>query len=146
MVLWSKKLGLVDSEGQILRGHFGKLAIANPRLAPYGLAAQETLENLKLWNDVQNRLVMGESISQTMQFADSGNADLAFIALSQTIKDGKTIVGSLWRVPPHLYHPIRQDAVRLAKPQNQVAATAFLNYLKEEKAIAVIRAYGYDLP
>jgi len=146
LVLWSKQPGFVDGKGHVLQGKFAKLAIANPKLAPYGLAAQETLESLGLWSGIRNRVVMGESISQTMQFAATGNADLAFIALSQTIKDGKPIEGSSWLVPKQLYNPIRQDAIVLAKPQDKAAAEAFLKYLKSEKAVAIIRSYGYELP
>lgn len=146
LVLWSKKPGFVDAKGHALQGKFDKLSIANPKLAPYGAAAQETLEGLGLWNGIKSRLVMGESISQTMQFADTGNADMAFIALSQTIKDGKTIDGSQWVVPKHLYNPIRQDAIILASAQDKEAAEAFMKYLKSPKAIAVIKSFGYDLP
>jgi molybdate transport system substrate-binding protein len=146
LVLWSKKPGLVDGNGQVLKGRFDKLAIANPKLAPYGLAAQEALEKLGLWSGLQDRIVMGESISQTMQFADTGNADMAFIALSQTIKDGKTIDGSQWLVPAALYTPIRQDAVVLAAAQDKAAAEAFTKYLKGAKAVAVIKGFGYGLP
>lgn len=146
LVLWSKKPGLVDARGEVLKGQFDKMAIANPKLAPYGLAAQETLTSLGLWSAVQERIVMGESISQTMQFADTGNADLAFVALSQTIKDGKAITGSTWMVPQNLYTSIRQDAIVLAAPQDKAAAEAFLKYLKGAKAIAVIKGFGYDLP
>lgn len=146
LVLWSKKPGYVDAKGNVLQGRFDKLAIANPKLAPYGLAAQETLEALGLWNGVKDRIVMGESISQTQQFADTGNAEMAFIALSQTIKGGKPIEGSQWIVPQHLYNPIRQDAIVLAKPQDKAAAEAFLKYLKSPKAIAVIKSFGYELP
>lgn len=146
LVLWSKKPGYVDARGEVLRGKFDKLAIANPRLAPYGVAAQETLESLGLWSGLQGRIVMGESISQTQQFADSGNADLAFIALSQTLKDGKTIEGSQWVVPGHLYNPIRQDAIMLTSVQDREATEAFMKYLKGAKAIAIIKSFGYDLP
>ncbi len=146
LVLWSKKPGYVDARGEILRGKFDKLAIANPRLAPYGVAAQETLESLGLWSGLQGRIVMGESISQTQQFADSGNADLAFIALSQTLKDGKTIEGSQWVVPGHLFNPIRQDAIMLTSVQDREATEAFMKYLKGAKAIAIIKSFGYDLP
>ena len=146
LVLWSKRPGYVDARGEILRGKFDKLAIANPRLAPYGVAAQETLESLGLWSGVQSRIVMGESISQTQQFADTGNADLAFIALSQTLKDGKTIEGSQWGVPRHLYNPIRQDVIVLTSVQDREATEAFMKYLKGAKAIAIIRSFGYDLP
>lgn len=146
LVLWSKKPGYVDARGEVLRGKFDKLAIANPRLAPYGVAAQETLESLGLWSGLQGRIVMGESISQTQQFADSGNADLAFIALSQTLKDGKTIEGSQWVVPGHLFNPIRQDAIMLTSVQDREATEAFMKYLKGAKAIAIIKSFGYDLP
>ena len=144
LVLWSKKPGYVDGQGLVLQGKFDKLAIANPKLAPYGLAAQEALEGLKLWNGVKDRIVMGESITQTMQFADTGNADMAFVALSQTA--GKPGVGSSWVVPQHLYNSIRQDATLLAKPQDKLAAEAFLKYLKSARASAVIKRFGYELP
>ncbi len=146
LLLWSRQPGLVDAKGQVLQGNFRKLAIANPKLAPYGLAARETLEGLGLWSGVQGRIIMGESITQTLQFADTGNADLAFIALSQTFKDGKPLVGSQWMPPAHLYKPIRQDAILLAKPQDKAAAEAFLRYLKSAKAGAVIKSFGYDMP
>lgn len=146
LVLWSRKPGYVDDKGLVLQGKFDKLAIANPRLAPYGVAAQETLEGLGLWGGVQNRIVMGENITQTQQFAGTGNADMAFIALSQTIKDGKAIEGSQWVVPKHLYTPIRQDAILLNSVQDKAATEDFMKYLKGAKAIAVIRSFGYDLP
>lgn len=147
LVLWSKTPHLVDNKGLVLHSQFGTLAIANPKLAPYGLAAQQTLEYLKLWDAVQQHLVIGESIAQTMQFADTGNADLAFVALSQTIKNGETIAGSLWLVPTHLYYPIHQSAIRLLTVgQDQSAVLAFLNYLKSSKALYIIKSYGYALP
>ena len=144
LVLWSKKPGYVDAAGHVLQRGFNKLAIANPKLAPYGLAAQETLESLGLWSGVKGRIVMGESISQTLQFADTGNADLAFVALSQTI--AKPGPGSSWVVPQHLYNSIRQDAILLAHPQDKLAAEAFLKCLKGAKATLVIKAYGYAMP
>ena len=146
LVLWSKKPGTVDARGEVLKGPFDKLAIANPKLAPYGVAAQETLQKLGLWTSVQSRIVMGESITQTLQFADSGAADLAFVAMSQTLRDGKPVDGSVWVVPQALYSPIRQDAVVLAQPQDKAAAAAFMAYLKSPKAITVIKRFGYDLP
>ncbi len=146
LALWSKKPGYVDAQGDVLKGPFDKLAIANPKLAPYGVAAQETLRKLGLWSGVQSRIVMGESITQTLQFADSGAADLAFVALSQTVKDGRPLGGSVWAVPQALYSPIRQDAVVLAQPQDRAAAVAFMNYLKSARAVTVIKRFGYDLP
>ena len=145
LVLWSKKPGYVDARGEVLKGPFDKLAIANPKLAPYGVAAQETLQKLGLWSSVQSRIVMGENITQTLQFADSGAADLAFVAMSQTVKDGKPVGGSAWAVPQVLYTPIRQDAVMLANGKGNPAASALMAYLKSDKAKAVIRAYGYGI-
>ncbi len=147
LVLWSAQPGFVDGNGAVLsKGGYNKLAYADPKLAPYGLAAQETLQKLNLWDKVQSRLVTGESITQTYQFAATGNVDLAFIALSQITKGGKVTEGSSWIVPAHLYNPIRQAAVQLTAAKDKDAARAFLTFLKGEKAVAVIRSYGYGLP
>ena len=147
LVLWSAKPGYVDDKGAVLKnGSFNKLAYADPKLAPYGLAAKETLESLGLWNSVQSKLVTGESITQTYQFAATGNAELAFIALSQITKDGKVTEGSWWIVPSNLYNPIRQSAVQLSAAKNPAAAKAFLDFLKSAKAVAIIRSFGYELP
>jgi molybdate transport system substrate-binding protein len=144
LVLWSGKPGYVDEKGHVLRIGIGKLAIANPKLAPYGLAAQETLESLGIWKNIQGRIVMGESIAQTLQFADTGNADLAFVALSQVLVSPGH--GSYWLVPRHLYTPIRQDAIVLTLAQDKAAAVAFLKYLKGTQAAGVIKGFGYELP
>ncbi len=147
LALWSAQPGYLDGKGAVLRkGGYGKLAYADPKLAPYGLAAKETLEELGLWNAVQGKLVTGESITQTYQFAATGNAKLAFIALSQITRDGKVTEGSYWLVPSYLYNPIRQGAVLLTAAKDKAAAQALLDYLKGDKAKAVIRRYGYELP
>lgn len=147
LVLWSVKPGLVDAKGAVLgKGNFNKLAYADPKLAPYGLAAKETLDAMGLWRLVESRLVTGESITQTYQFASSGNADLAFVALSQITKDGKVTEGSWWLVPSNLYSPIRQSAVQLSASKDPVAARALLTYLKSKKSAEIIRSFGYELP
>lgn len=147
LVLWSAKPGYVDDKGAVLKSAgYNKLAYADPKLAPYGLAAKETLEALGLWSNVQGKLVTGESISQTYQFAATGNAELAFIALSQITKDGKVTEGSWWLVPANLYSPIRQSAVQLSAAKDPAAAKAFLAFLKSEKAVAIIKSFGYGLP
>ena len=146
LVLWSAKADLVDGKGEILKkGSFKHLALANPKTAPYGAAAIEVLTRLGLQGGVQDKLVQGENIAQTYQFISTGNAELGFVALSQVYKDGAVTSGSAWRVPGSLYTPIRQDAVILAKGRNNPAARALADYLKGEKAQAVIRSYGYDL-
>ncbi|HEY8887025.1 MAG TPA: molybdate ABC transporter substrate-binding protein [Gallionella sp.] len=147
LVLWSAQPGYVDDEGTVLRkGDYSRLAIADPKLAPYGMAAKETLEKLAMWNSIRDKLVMGENITQTYQFAATGNAELAFVALSQVMRDGKVSAGSWWRVPAQMYKPIRQSAVLLSGAKDKAAAQAFLAFLKSEKAAAVIRSYGYELP
>lgn len=147
LVLWSVQADLVDAKGSVLnKGNFGKLAIADPKLAPYGMAAKETLEKLTMWNAMQRKLVKGENITQTYQFVATENAELGFIALSQIMHDGKVTVGSWWLVPEALHKPIRQSAVLLTTAKDPAAAQAFLYFLKSAKAAAVMRGYGYELP
>lgn len=147
LVLWSAKPGFVDDKGAVLsKGSYNKIAYADPKLAPYGLAAQEALQKLNLWDKVQSKLVTGESITQTYQFAATGNAEMAFIALSQITKDGKVTDGSYWIVPADMYSPIKQSAVQLSAAKDPVAAKAFMTFLKSEKALAIIRSFGYGLP
>ena len=147
LVLWSAKPGYVDSKGEVLKkGDFARLSIANPKTAPYGQAAMEALDKLKLLPALQPKIVQGENISQAHQFIATGNAELGFVALSQVYVDGKLTSGSMWQVPGTLYSPIRQDAVVLNKGAGKPAVQALMTYLKSAKARAVIQTYGYDLP
>lgn len=146
LVLWSPKSGFVDAKGEMLRkGQFGKLAIANPKLAPYGVAAIEVLTKQGLLTMLSPKFVQGENISQTFQFISTGNAELGFVALSQVMKEGKIASGSAWIVPGALHSPIRQDAVLLATGKDNAAARALLKYLKSDKAKKIIRSYGYEI-
>jgi molybdate transport system substrate-binding protein len=146
LVLWSAQPGLVDDKGEVLaKGAFEHLSIANPKLAPYGAAAVETLQKLKLYAVLEPKIVQGDSIGQAHQFVVSGAAPLGFVAMSQVVEGGKLKSGSMWVVPSTMYSQIRQDAVVLAKGKDKPAVDAFLKYLKGDKAKAVIRAYGYDL-
>lgn len=146
LVLWSKQAGFVDDKGDVLRsGQFKRLAIANPKLAPYGAAALETLHKLELFQGLQTKFVQGENIAQAFQFVNTENAQLGFVALSQVYADGKLTSGSAWMVPSHLHKPIQQDAVLLVAGKNNIAATALLAYLRTDKAKAIIRSHGYDL-
>jgi molybdate transport system substrate-binding protein len=144
LVLWSADPALVDSQGAVLKAaSFKHLAIANPKTAPYGQAAMETLTKLDLTTALQPKLVQGESIAQAKMFVDSGSAELGFVALSQVYKDGKLTKGSAWEVPLDLYAPIYQDAILLKKGKDNPAAIALLSYLKSAKAKAIIAKYGY---
>jgi molybdate transport system substrate-binding protein len=146
LVLWSAKSAIIDDKAEVLkRGGFDHLSIANPKVAPYGAAAVETMKALGVYDSLQPKLVMGENIAQAHQFVATGNAPLGFVALSQVLKDGK-IEGSYWIVPEKLYSPIRQDAVLLNKGKDNKAATAFLDFLKNNKAAkGIILSYGYSL-
>lgn len=146
LVLWSAQPGVVDANGDVLqKGGFEHLSIANPKLAPYGLAAVETMKKLNVYGAIEAKLVVGESIAQAQQFVASGAAPLGFVAMSQVFEGGKLKSGSVWVVPGNLYSPIRQDAIALDKGKGKPAVEAFLNYLKSAPARAIIRAYGYEL-
>lgn len=146
LVLWSAKSGYVDDKGEVLKkGDFTKLALANPKLAPYGAAAMEVLGKLGVLGAVQPKFVLGENIAQTWQFVGTGNAELGFVALSQVMKEGRISTGSAWIVPANMHTPIRQDAVILSSGQGNAAAEALMKYLKGDKAKAIIKGYGYDL-
>lgn len=145
LVLWSAQPGLVDPQGQVLRQLPGKLAVADPKLAPYGAAAGQTLAHLGLAQTVRPHLVTGENISQTFQFVKSENAALGFVALSQVMVDGRVASGSAWVVPSAWHEPLRHDAVLLKAGQAQPAAKALLHFLRSDSAREVIKAYGYRL-
>ncbi len=141
LALWSAREEFVDGRGEILRtARFRKLAIANPKLAPYGTAAQQVMIRLGVWESVQGRLVQGENIAQTFQFVASGNAELGFVALSQLTGERK---GSRWLVPAELHAPLRQDAVLLKQGPG---GRAFLDFLRSSAARERIRTSGYELP
>lgn len=147
LVLWSATPGYVDEQGEILKtGNFKHIALADPKLAPYGTAAVEVLKNMGLQEKLQPLLVQGENISQTHQFVSTGNAELGFVALSQVIENGKIASGSGWIVPDNHYAPIRQDAILLSTGAENPAAPALLQFLKGPEAQAIILKYGYNLP
>jgi molybdate transport system substrate-binding protein len=145
LVLWSADPALVDGRGRVLEsGKYKHLAVADPKLAPYGLAAQEALQRLGLTDAVKDKLVTAGNIGQAFQFVKTGNAELGFVALGQVQPpDGSKAPGSMWQVPDNLYDPIRQDVVVLSASKAKAAASAFATYLGGDKARAVIKAYGY---
>ena len=146
LVLWSPDAQLIDGRPEVLqKGGFAHLAIANPKLAPYGAAAVQTLDKLGLGTALQPKLVQGENIAQTYQFIATGNAQLGFVALSQVMVDGQMGAGSFWLVPPSMHEAIRQDAALLSPGKDSRAAQALLQYLRGDKARAIIRASGYVL-
>ncbi|WP_341782223.1 molybdate ABC transporter substrate-binding protein [Ectopseudomonas mendocina] len=146
LVLWSADASYLDGTDAALKaGQFRRLAVANPKAAPYGLAATQVLDRLGLSEAVKTKLVEGQNITQTHQFVSTANAELGFVALSQVYRDGKLGSGSAWIVPQALYDPIRQDAVILRQGANNPAATALVEYLKGAEAARVIESFGYKL-
>lgn len=144
LVLYSKTPGLVDARGAVLRsGRFQKIAIADPRTAPYGVAAVETMRKLGVEAQLRPKLVQGASITQTYQFVDTGAAELGFVALSQVVS---VKGGSRWVVPAASHTPIDQQAVLLKAGADSPAARAFMTFLKGPEARAIIRSYGYETP
>ena len=147
LVLWSPQANLVDNEGGILNtGKFERIAMANPKLAPYGEAAEQIVEKMNLAEILKNKWVFGQSIGQTYQFIASGNVDLGFVALSQVAEQGRIKSGSAWIIPQDLYEPLRQDAQLLAHGKDNAAAVAFVAFLKSPATAAMIESFGYGLP
>lgn len=144
LVLWSADPTLADAQGQILqKNNFAKLAIADPKLAPYGKAALDALTAFGQLDAVRSKFVTGENIAQTYQFVASGNAELGFVAMSQVMKDGQLNSGSAWVVPQKLHAPIRQDAVILNMGKNSTAVNLLMSYLKTDKAREIMKSFGY---
>jgi len=144
LVFWSADPKLVDKDGKAVHEmKFNKCAVADPKLAPYGVAAYETLKSLKLLDKYQPKFVTGNNIGKTFQFVKTGNAEVGFVALSQVYKNGKITSGSGWIVPSKYYQPIRQDAVLLKHGENSAAAKSFLKFLQSAEANKLKQSYGY---
>ena len=145
LVLWSKdsKLPLKNDLQVLNHKNFRYLAIANPKTAPYGKAAEQVLRKKGFWEQIQNRLVRGENISQTFQFVMTGNADIGFIALSQLRKNQGR--GFSWIIPQEWHDPIRQQGILLKRAKTNKAARQFLNFIKSNRIQKQIQSYGYSL-
>ncbi len=146
LVLWiAEPTNLTPTELHAILANekLGKIAMANPRLAPYGEAARQTFANLGLPADLNGRIILGTSVGQTWQFAVTGNTDGALVALSQThgITTGQVLI-----VPAELYEPVLQQAVLLSQTKNKLAAKQFLEFLRSETAVSVIQTHGYLIP
>ena len=145
LVLWSARPEGVDARGAVLlRDDFNRLAIAAPKLAPYGAAAVQTMRKIGVLDALQAKLVTGESIGQTFSMISSGNADLGFVAMSQVFEDGKLKSGSAWVVPADLHSPLKQDAVVLVGARNNAPAMQLMAFLKSAPARAIMSSFGYE--
>ncbi len=148
IALWSPNPNWISKDGTstLRTSAFGYLAMANPKTAPYGKAALQTLQKLSLWEKVRPRVVQGENIGQTFQFVASQNAELGFVALSQILDPKNKIKGKKWDVPVSFYDPLKQDVVILEKGKNNPGAKALWEFLKSDQAKLIIKKYGYGLP
>lgn len=145
LCLWSSDPQRISTDPVVaLKQGSGKLAIANPDLAPYGAAALETLAILNLGSLYADRLVMGENVAQAYAMVATGNTELGFVALSMVRRTGQPVRGSYWLVPSDMHSPIRQQVVLLQRAQENDAALDFIEYLRSAAARALIASYGYD--
>jgi molybdate transport system substrate-binding protein len=142
LVLWSQDPDLVQGEATLKSGDFTKIAIANPEAAPYGAAAVQTMKAIGVYDQLEPKLVQGNNISQTLQFVETGNAELGFVALAQVARNDD---GSRWVVPEDLHDAIRQDAVLLKTGEDSEAAKAFVEFLQGPEAAAIIKEFGYGI-
>lgn len=144
LVLWSADENrITKGSAALTQTNYHKLALANPRLAPYGAAAVQTLDALSLKGSTRDHWVQGENIAQTYHFVASGNAQLGFVALSQVTENGQIKSGSGWVVPNTLHNAIKQDAILLQHAKNKAAANALIAFLKSATANKIIASYGY---
>ncbi|WP_445679476.1 molybdate ABC transporter substrate-binding protein [Radicibacter daui] len=145
LTLWSADAGLIGSDGAatLKDGKFLHIAIANPKLAPYGLAASQVMAKLGVAEALKDKIVTTENIGQTFTTVSTGNAELGFVALSSVMSPGAASKGSRWDPPADLYDPIKQDAILLTRAKDNAGARAFLTWLKGDEARKVIRSYGY---
>lgn len=145
LVLWSRQPELVRDAAQSLRAiTTQRVALANPKHAPYGRAAEQALRALQLWDAVKSRLVLGENVNQALQFAATGNATWALVGLAQVLGLPAEQRGGYWEVPRDLYEPITQDAVLLVHGRDNSAAQEFLAYLRSAAARELIQSAGYE--
>lgn len=146
LVLWSKKIGGAELGEMFLSStELKHLAIADPKMAPYGVQAIFALKNLGLYQQLKDKLIRAQNVGQAYQYLNSGSIEMGIIALSQVTENGKINIGSAWIIPHSLYQPIQQDGVLLEKGKSNPVALLFLDYLKTPEALQIIRSFGYEV-
>ena len=147
LMLWSSDSSFEKGEcvAALESGSYRKLAIANPEIAPYGLAAKEYLQAIGNWRDASSQLVFGENISQTLLFAVTGNVTFALVARAQVVASLPVDATCIWKVPSSLHSDIEQQGVLLSNSKSLESAQRFMNFLREPKAIAIIKSSGYTV-
>lgn len=147
LVLWSAAPNFVkENKDFILDASVQKIAVANPKLAPYGEAAYQTMQKWGNLEKAEPKFVTGDNIGKTFQYVSTSNAQVGFVALSQVFKDGKMTSGSGWIIPSDMYSPIRQDSVVLNPGKDNKAVAEFMKFMATSpKVRKVIESYGYGL-
>ena len=147
LALWSRHPRHLREGGReaLAEGAFRHVAVANPKTAPYGRAAVQVMRKWAVWERLRPRLVQGANIAQTFQFVASGNAEVGFVALSQVVDPRFNGSGTFLPIPTDLHDPLRQDVVLLRRGRSNSAAVALMEFLRTDKARAVIKRYGYHL-
>jgi molybdate transport system substrate-binding protein len=149
IVLWVKKNSLVDPDKglqAVILPKVKKLAIANPKHAPYGRAAEESLRYYGMWEKAKEKLIYGENISQTAQFVHTGSADAGIIALSLAVSPRMLHEGRYWVIPVESYSDIEQVYAVLQKGKGGKSIRKFLNFLEGEDGIKILSKYGFVIP
>ena len=149
IVLWTGNESHLDlAKGlEILREPtVKKIAIANPKHAPYGRAAVAAMEHAQVYERIKDKLVLGENISQAAQFIESGAADVGIIALSLALASPMQAVGHYWEIPADAHPRIEQGAVILMGGKNQEGAKAFLTFIQGAQGQAMMKHYGFLAP
>jgi molybdate transport system substrate-binding protein len=149
LVMWvpsASKLDLSRGLATLLDPGIRKIAIANPLHAPYGVAAVAAMRHAGVYDNVKNKLVLGENISQTAQFVQSGNADIGLLALSLAVAPAMKNSGRYVDIPSTDYPPIIQAAVILKSSRNKELANQFLKFIKQPDTVALMAQYGFAIP
>ncbi len=149
LVMWApsaSKLDLSRGLATLLDPAIRKIAIANPQHAPYGIAAVAAMRHAAVYDKIKSKLVLGENISQTAQFVQSGNADVGIIALSLALAPAMKDNGRYVEIPAADYPPLIQAGVILKSSRNKQLASQFLKFLKEPETVALMERYGFSVP
>jgi molybdate transport system substrate-binding protein len=149
IVLWAplgSKVAVDKGMDALLEPSLKKIAIANPKHAPYGRAAVAAMMHFKVYERIKDKLVFGENISQTAQFIESGACDTGIVALSLALAPSMKAAGTFWEIPSESHPPLEQGAVILNNSKNKEAATKFLDFVKGVEGQEILRRYGFSLP
>jgi molybdate transport system substrate-binding protein len=148
LALWvpGEAITSTDLREVLVDDRIRRLAIANPALAPYGVAARNVLQALGIWPEMHGKIVMGENIGQAYALVATGNADAGLVAMSFLVLAGEPPGGHFIELPASAYAPIRQDGILLAHGRENAAAIEFMVFLQGVKARELIAASGYSVP